>query len=156
MGPQGIEGLPGMTGLTGTRGVQGISGPTGPAGPEGPVAPLPSVFYTTTFVALAGHTPANGTPEYAWISSLTLPAGSYVVQASANGTGGGCTPVLSSLAEIGNGVSLDVMSSGSILITSPAQMLATVTCVGGAVNVSPNVPPTGVMFATQVSTPVQQ
>ena len=74
-GPQGPVGPHGPTGPQGPAGPQGTTGPQGPVGPQGPRGPSAGFTASTDDVALT-----NGTSDTS-VVSLTLPAGSYIVQA---------------------------------------------------------------------------
>lgn len=86
-GPTGPEGPPGAQGATGAAGAQGPAGPAGEHGPQGergpqgvpgvPGAAGPSDIYTTTGSPLQ----LDGTDQD--VASLTLPAGSYLLQGQA-------------------------------------------------------------------------
>jgi hypothetical protein len=79
-GPQGPQGATGPSGPAGPQGATGPSGPSGPAGPQGATGPRgPSDGYTS-----GGGTAILTTRfTYATIRQLNLPAGSYVLFATA-------------------------------------------------------------------------
>ncbi len=77
-GPAGPTGPTGATGATGNTGATGAQGPAGPTGPQGPAGPT-NIYFTSPN--------SNGTPiqittsnEFYTIATLTLPAGSYLIQ----------------------------------------------------------------------------
>jgi hypothetical protein len=81
-GTPGLKGDTGLTGAQGPKGDTGGRGPQGVAGPPGPSGSGGGTAYTRTlnvYVAF-GATPTP-TPSPTTVMSLTLPAGTYVVQA---------------------------------------------------------------------------
>ena len=91
-GPAGPQG---PTGPTGAQGPQGIPGPPGPTGPAGPAGPTGSSGFSHVYTASATGITLN---DVAYVASLTLPPGNYLVFGKAdlvnNGpsgdTEGGC------------------------------------------------------------------
>jgi hypothetical protein len=73
-GPQGLQGIQGEKGDKGDPGAQGPQGDQGPVGPAGP-----SDVYTGSG---NGGFARAGVGNYVVVSSMTLPAGSYLFQAS--------------------------------------------------------------------------
>jgi hypothetical protein len=88
-GPAGPQGSPGLIGPVGPAGPQGAAGPQGPIGPVGPVGPVgpqgPAGAAGATGQAFTNGTfdggDAVGTPTSK--ASLALPAGKYIVIATA-------------------------------------------------------------------------
>jgi hypothetical protein len=75
-GPQGPVGAQGATGPQGATGAQGEPGPAGPQGMQGEPGGLSEVY------AAAGSASVDGA-NYRTITSLDLPAGSYLVSGKA-------------------------------------------------------------------------
>ena len=90
VGPQGPQGPAGPVGPTGPQGSQGpqgpagqdgAQGPAGPVGPQGPAGPQgPSNGYSAFSYGSYGNLSSQPTQA---VSLINLPAGSYVVNASA-------------------------------------------------------------------------
>lgn len=78
-GPQGIQGPQGPAGPQGPPGLQGPPGPTGPTGPSGPAGVSAATFAFTT-------SSVNLQPEFTQIVAKALPAGNWVVVATAEVT----------------------------------------------------------------------
>jgi Collagen triple helix repeat (20 copies) len=80
-GPAGAQGLPGPAGPTGPMGPAGLQGPAGPVGPVGPQGPAGSAATVQAYATAALPGTAVGTPST--LASLALPAGKYIVIATA-------------------------------------------------------------------------
>lgn len=76
-GPQGPQGPTGPTGPAGPQGTAGPQGPQGPAGPQGPPGLSHGYSVTSGNANHIGNTPIK-------VQSLSLPAGTYVVWATAD------------------------------------------------------------------------
>jgi len=76
VGPQGPVGPAGPTGPTGPQGTTGAQGATGPQGPTGP-----SHAYFKYTSGVPGPTFSNGSTP---ILSLSVPAGSFIIEAKAD------------------------------------------------------------------------
>jgi hypothetical protein len=83
-GPTGPSGPAGPSGPSGAQGPVGATGPQGPTGPAGPS----DAFVTSNNSFSATPLPTTGVLV---VKTLSLPAGSYVVNATANVTGNGAT-----------------------------------------------------------------
>ena len=109
-GPQGAQGVPGATGPQGVPGPQGLPGDVGRRGPVGPQGPIgPSDGFSA---ALSG---AAFGDSGAVLASLTLPAGTYLVDAAAY------------IALEQSGGPFDTVSCG---LDGPGDTFATVTAFG--------------------------
>jgi Collagen triple helix repeat (20 copies) len=81
-GDQGDVGPQGPAGPTGPAGPAGPSGPTGPAGPIGPAGPAgPAGSSAAKVVSATGV--ALGPSGFTQVVAMSLPAGSWVIQATA-------------------------------------------------------------------------
>ncbi len=87
-GPQGPQGVQGLQGAPGSPGVAGQDGAPGPAGPSKVYVVRRGTFSLSSYQA--GTFPPDFADET--IASLTVPAGSYVINARHGGAyGGSCT-----------------------------------------------------------------
>jgi hypothetical protein len=80
-GAQGVKGDTGATGPAGPAGATGPAGPagaTGPAGPTGATGPTGPVGPSNAYAAAL----AEGSADGSTLVSLSIPAGSYVLQAA--------------------------------------------------------------------------
>lgn len=115
----GPAGLPGPPGPSGPQGPQGVQGPSGPSGPPGPS----HVYYT--FIDQVGNLPGLFIDGPAVLASVTVPPGTYLVDAMC--------PVVSpigspSLPEIALSVApQDPISQHFAFVTLPAAASATLT-----------------------------
>lgn len=82
-GPQGAQGVPGERGLqgeAGPAGPQGLQGLTGPQGPQGAVGPAgPATNGGGVWLRQNGSTSFGGSGVYHTLASVTVPAGSYLI-----------------------------------------------------------------------------
>lgn len=78
-----VVGAPGPGGETGPQGLAGPAGPAGPQGETGPQGPAGPIGPSTAYAASRADGPASivETPAFSTIRLLTVPAGSYVVNA---------------------------------------------------------------------------
>jgi hypothetical protein len=76
VGPQGPAGPTGPAGPAGPSGATGPAGPVGPAGPAGPAGNSVAKVVSATGVRLSS-------PESTRVVAMSLPAGSWVIQATA-------------------------------------------------------------------------
>jgi hypothetical protein len=87
-GPKGDTGDPGPTGATGAQGPQGPTGDAGPqgvqgeTGPQGPPGPAGATDVYTGSLLTSGVGLGNGSSDFVTVSSMTIPAGTYLFQAS--------------------------------------------------------------------------
>ncbi len=77
-GARGRAGPKGATGAAGAAGAAGATGPAGPAGPAGAAGATGPTGPSTAYTAPEGAGQADGST----LTTLNLPAGSYVVQAA--------------------------------------------------------------------------
>jgi Collagen triple helix repeat (20 copies) len=85
-GPTGPTGPQGPQGLQGIAGSNGATGPTGPAGPTGPTGPTGATGLSAAYTNFGSgdlQRIASGTTQT--VASVTLPAGNYVIYATAYG-----------------------------------------------------------------------
>lgn len=81
MGPQGIQGIQGIQGLTGTTGATGATGMTGATGATGVTG---AAGMSTTYINTRPHNVwQNLGNELFTVSTVTVPAGTYLLQARA-------------------------------------------------------------------------
>ena len=110
-GPTGMQGPKGDTGGTGPEGGPGPVGPAGPSGPTGPQGPEgPTNVFAKVVAPQAVIGGSNGT---IYSTSLSLPAGSYLVTAKVNvfqfytGAADGQVPMRCDVQRSSNGITID-------------------------------------------------
>ncbi len=84
-GATGAQGPQGPTGQTGATGQNGPQGPTGATGAQGPAGPA-TIYHTAPN---SNGSPYTLTGSYTTLATLTLPAGTYWIQAQVSVVSGG-------------------------------------------------------------------
>jgi hypothetical protein len=121
-GPAGAQGVTGDTGATGPTGPAGAMGPAGPAGANGPAGPTGPTGPTGATGPTGPIGPSNayaaalggGSADGSTLVSLSIPAGSYVLEAALReeNLGGASAFVQCDLRVNGTGVSSSLNAMG--------------------------------------------
>ena len=167
-GAQGSAGAQGPQGVAGSTGATGVQGPSGADGAQGPAGPLTPLYYTTTFVQVS-DTPGNFLAQ----ATLTLPAGTYVVQGITGGSS--CTlassaalPLFGPNTQSSSGYPLNSIyfatttsyTSAWIIVSSTSQIVVNLNCVavidGTTGPFADDAVGGGLMFATATGALIQQ
>lgn len=128
VGAVGPAGPQGDAGPAGAAGMQGPVGPEGPAGAQGPAGPAP-FSYGATFSGALGvlsgeETKGGGSDPSAAadISDVTLPPGTYVLQATASGTPGNPEAMFCGLYDDGATTGTGALATGGVELTAASSL----------------------------------
>lgn len=129
-GEQGPRGIPGATGATGAVGAPGPTGAPGPPGPAGADGPRSFGVHEQP----GNRVLSSGDPSWT-IASLTLPAGTWAVNASWSGATANTVEFACLISGTGqgmliNGVPAPRVFSATHLWTIPSQATVELRCLG--------------------------
>lgn len=149
---------------TGPKGPKGCPGPRGKRGPEGPVGPAGSPGVSTVYLTRPEPVDNIG-GDLVTIASLSLPAGSYILDSSLEAIGPGSTNIIPVISYSTNpGRTLLTSANGNLtnltlnlndiaVLNAPAVVNLTISNNGGGQNMRVE---EVLMTATQVTTVITQ
>jgi hypothetical protein len=121
-----LHGAKGATGAPGAAGAPGVAGAPGPPGPIGPSSATST--YNTSFVNY-------GTTDTV-VASLTLPAGSYLVQANTTISNGTAETSVCFLTDTGAGIlAQNYTATDSTIVQNSLSITAPLTSTGSTVDI---------------------